>query len=76
LVNDKRETATGEIVDIVAQGKKEEGELGEVIRSEDRKLQRRHSKATQDCNFGPSFSLAFNERIVWIWIQTRYQSRD
>jgi hypothetical protein len=64
LVDDRRKTATGEIVDIVAQDKKEEGELGEVIRSQDRKLQRRHSKANQDCNFGPSFSLAFNENSL------------
>lgn len=60
LAGEKRKNATEEIDDIVAQ-EKEEGELGDVIRSEDRKLQRQHTKATQDCNFGPSFSLAFKE---------------
>ena len=61
LADERRKNATGENDDIVAQ---EEGKLGDVIRSEDRKVQRRLTKATRDCNFGPSFSLAFKENSV------------
>lgn len=59
VANERKKSAAGEIDDIVAQEKKDEEELGDVIRSEDRKLARQLTKATQDCNFGPSFPLAF-----------------
>lgn len=61
LVDERKKSVAGDTDDIVAEEKKEEGELTEVIRGEDRRLHRQLTKATQDCNFGPSFPLAFQE---------------
>ena len=59
-LTDNFQLSDGRIIALLTVGgiqeKKEEGGFGE-----DRKLQRQHTKATQDCNFGPSFSLAFKE---------------
>jgi hypothetical protein len=61
VAEERRNTIIEGSDDIVAQEKREEGELGAAIQQEDSKLQREHTKASRACNFGPSFTLAFKE---------------
>jgi phosphoribosylformylglycinamidine (FGAM) synthase-like enzyme len=61
MIEERRQNATEESDEIVVQEKKEEAEIDSAIRTEDRKLQRQHTKAAQDCNFGPTFPIGFKD---------------
>ncbi len=61
LVEERKKNITEGSDDIVAEKKREEGEIGEAIQKEDDKLQRQQTRASRACNFGPSFPLAFKE---------------
>jgi hypothetical protein len=61
LVEEGKQNAPEESDDINAQEKRDEVELGSMIQGEDKKLQRQHTKAAKDCQFGPAFPLAFKD---------------
>jgi Protein of unknown function (DUF3533) len=60
LAEERKQHAAEGSDDIAAEDKREANELEDVIREEDKELQRRHTKATKDCHYGPSFPLAYN----------------
>ena len=49
-----------EVMKLLLRKRGEENELEDVIREEDKELQRRHTRAEKNCNYGPKFSLAYN----------------
>ncbi|PMD55459.1 uncharacterized protein K444DRAFT_617175 [Hyaloscypha bicolor E] len=59
-VERKQRIAEGGSEDVIEEEKREEEELEDVIREEDKSLQRKHTKVAQDCRYGPAFPLAFN----------------
>lgn len=61
VIEERRQNATEESDEIAVQEKREEAEIDSAIRTEDKKLQRQHTKAAQDCNFGPSFPIPFKD---------------
>jgi hypothetical protein len=56
----KQRMVEGGSEDIIEEEKREEEELEDVIREEDKSLQRKHTKVAEDCRYGPAFPLAFN----------------
>lgn len=60
LIEERKKSVAEGSDEIAAEEEREEKELEDVIRDEDKKLQRRHTRAEKDCNYGPKFSLAYN----------------
>jgi hypothetical protein len=60
LEEERKQHAAEGSDDIAAEEKREENELGNIIREEDKELQRRHTQAAKDCHYGPAFPLAYN----------------
>jgi hypothetical protein len=62
LAEERKQHAAEGSDNAATEEKREEEELETVIRKEDKELQKRHSRAAADCNYGPAFSLAFNNQ--------------
>jgi hypothetical protein len=60
IAEERRQNAAEGSEDAAAEEKREEEVLGGVIRKEDKELQKRSSRAAAECNYGPTFSLAFS----------------
>ena len=60
LMEERKKSVAEGSDEIAAEEKREENELEDVIREEDKELRRRHTRAEKDCNYGPKFSLAYN----------------
>ncbi len=60
LMEERKKSVAEGSDEIAAEEKREENELENAIRDEDEKLQKRHTRAEKDCNYGPTFSLAYN----------------
>jgi hypothetical protein len=60
IAEERRQNAAEGSEDAAAEEKREEEELEGVIRKEDKELQKRSSRAAAECNYGPTFSLAFS----------------
>ena len=60
LMEERKKSVAEGSDEIAAEEKREENELEDVIREEDKELRRRHTRAEKDCNYGSKFSLAYN----------------
>lgn len=73
LILERKQHAAEGDEDITAEEKREEGELEDVIREENKELQKKHTKVASDCRYGPAFPLAFNKDASDSSIDTKSQ---